>query len=134
MTMPITFDDFQPGAVLGENVQTFDPELSMRWRGIFGDQPEDGARGVVEGASMAVVMMMRAYLGIVTPRPPGNVHTRQRFSLTEPPRQGESIRSVVTCMSKELKRGRRYVELQVQGTGEGGRSIYGGGMTLIWAA
>jgi hypothetical protein len=134
MTMPITFDDFQPGAVLGENVQTFDPELSTRWRGIFGDQPEDGARGVVEGASMAVVMMMRAYLGIVTPRPPGNVHTRQRFSLTEPPRQGESIRSVVTCMSKELKRGRRYVELQVQGTGEGGRSIYGGGMTLIWAA
>jgi hypothetical protein len=134
MTKPITFDDFRPGAVMGEKVEVFDPALAQRWRRIFGDRPGDGAGAGAEGASMAVVMMMRAYLGIVTPRPPGNVHARQRFSLEGTPREGEAIRTVVTCVSRELKRDRRYVELQARGTGEGGRAIYGGRMTLIWAA
>ncbi len=134
MSPPIIFDDFQPGRVLGEHVETYGPELASRWQHIFGNPPDEGADAAVEGASVAVVVMMRAYLGIVTPRPPGNVHARQRFSLADPPRPGETIRSVVACVSKELKRGRRCVELQVRGTGEGGRSIYGGSMTLIWAA
>ena len=101
---------------------------------IFGDQPADGANGATEGASLAVVMMMRTYLNVVAPRPPGNVHARQRFSLESTPRQGEAIRTVIACVERELKRERRYVELQAWGTGEGGRSIYTGRMTLIWAA
>jgi len=79
-------------------------------------------------------MMMRGYLGVVTPRPPGNVQARQRFTLDAPPQPGEVIHTVVTCLSKEIKRERRYLDLEVRGTGTGGRSIYRGILSLIWAA
>lgn len=130
----ITFEDFNPGAVMGESVEVFDEKLAQGWQKIFGDQPADGANGAAEGASLAVVMMMRAYLNVVAPRPPGNVHARQRFSLESPPRQGEVIRTVIACVEKAFKRERRYVELQARGTGEEGRPIFTGRMTLIWAA
>ena len=131
MTQPILWNDFRPGASLGEITQPFDDSLSSAWRGIFGSAD---AGTPAEGAGIAVAMMMRGYLNVVTPRPPGNVHARQRFTLEAAPRPGEAIRTVVTCLSKELKRERRYVDLDVRGTGEGGRSIYTGILTLIWAA
>jgi hypothetical protein len=134
MSTVITFEDFNPGAVMGESVEVFDEKLAQGWQKIFGDQPADGANGAAEGASLAVVMMMRAYLNVVAPRPPGNVHARQRFSLESPPRQGEAIRTVIACVEKAFKRERRYVELQARGTGEEGRPIFTGRMTLIWAA
>lgn len=134
MSAVITFDDFEPGKVLAEGSETFGPELSDRWRRIFGNRPADGAGGGAEGASIALVMMMRAYLRHVVPRPPGNVHARQRFTLEGTPRPGEDVRSVVTCVHKEMKRGRRYVELEASGTGQAGRPIYVGRLTLIWAA
>jgi hypothetical protein len=134
MTPVITFDAFEPGAALGETVETFDACCAGRWQRIFGDTAADGANDAAERASVAVVMMMRAYMHIVVPRPPGNVHARQRFSLHGPPRMGEAIRTVIQCIGKEIRRDRRYVELQASGTGDGGRAIFTGRMTLIWAA
>lgn len=130
----ITFDDFRPGTVLGETTEVVSDALADRWQRIFGTQAEDGAGSAAEGASLAVVLMMRAYLAVVTPRPPGNVHARQRFTLQAPPRRGEAVRSVVSCAAKEIRRERRYVELQVRGSGDGGRAIYTGRLSLIWAA
>jgi len=130
----ITFDDFVPGALLGERTELVSDALAGPWQRIFGTRPEDGAAGGAEAASLAVVLMMRAYLAVVAPRPPGNVHARQAFSLQAPPRRGEAVRSVVTCLDKELRRGRRYVELQVQGSGDGGRPLYSARLSLIWAA
>jgi len=131
MNRPITFDDFQPGAVIGEAEQTYDAALSERWQRIFGNDPADGP---AENASLATVMMMRAYLAVVTPRPPGNVHARQRLSLKSLPRPGETIRNVVSCLTKEMRRGRRYVDLAVTGQGSDGHVIYDATLTLIWAA
>ena len=127
----IVFDDFEPGAILGETAEAFDPGLAESWQRIFG-APSPGASAM--GAGIAVVLMMRAYLAVVAPRPPGNIHARQRFQLAGMPRPGERIRTVVTCAGKEMKRGRPHVELATEGTGEGGRPIYTGRMTLIWAA
>jgi hypothetical protein len=134
MSGPITFADFVPGAVMGETTLVFEPALAQAWQSIFGDTPADGAGGAAEGASLAVVMMMRAYLSVVAPRPPGNVHARQRLRLSDTPRGGESIRTVVTCVAKEIRRERRYVALRACGTGDGGRAVYDGHMTLVWAA
>ena len=91
---------------------------------------EDGA----EAASVAMVLSMRAFLGVVSPRPPGNVHAREQFSLFSLPTPGEPVRSVVSCVAKEIKRERFYVDLDVAGTGDGGRALYSGRMSLIWAA
>jgi len=133
-TAPILFEDFQPGALMGECVQVYDAGQARRWQAIFGSQPEDGAEGPVEGVCMAVVNMMRAYLDVVAPRPPGNVHARQKLQMHGVPVQGESMRVTVVCARKEMRRERRYLELQVSGAGEGGRKLFDGLITLIWAA
>ncbi len=131
---PILFEDFQPGALMGERVEVYDTAQAQRWQAIFGGQPEDGANGAAEGASMAVVNMMRAYLHAVAPRPPGNVHARQQLRMHGLPQCGESIRVTVHCTHKEMRRERRYVDLRVHGTGRDGRALFDGVISLIWAA
>lgn len=131
MSKPITFVDFQPGTTLGEHVETYDANMAQAWQRIFGqDQGDDAA----EAASVAVVLSMRAFLGVVTPRPPGNVHAREKFTLASLPRPGEAVRTVISCAAKEIKRERFYVYLEVNGTGDGGRALFTGCMSLIWAA
>ena len=134
MSRAILFDDFVPGAVLGAATQVCEPALAECWQRIYGSDPALGANGAAEAASLAVVMMMRAYFEVVTPRPPGNIHARQRLTLDGLPRAGESIRTVVSCRARELRRERRHVELALDGRGDGGRAIYRGIITLIWAA
>lgn len=134
MSEVITFDTFEPGTVMGESVVRYDEASAGRWQAIFGGTTDAGAGGAAEAAGMAVAMMMRGYLNVVTPRPPGNVHARQQFSLHNLPHAGEAICTTVSCVHKELRRERRYVELEAIGTGTGGRPIYTGRMTLIWAA
>jgi hypothetical protein len=131
---PILYEDFVPGALMGERVEVYDAEQAKRWQSIFGDEPEEGANGAAEGASMAVIGMMRGYLNAVTPRPPGNVHARQNLKMRAIPTPGESMRIVVRCSGKALRRERKYVELTVQGTGARGRTVFDGVLTLIWAA
>jgi hypothetical protein len=130
----ITFDDFRPGHIVGENIENCAVDLSECWQRIFGRHAVDGAQGFAESASLAVVLMMRAYLHVVSPRPPGNVQTRHRVALTGFPQSGEAVRTVITCLATELKRGHRYVELEARGSGDAGRAIYCGSMTMIWAA
>ncbi len=129
---PVLFDDFCPGAVMGQATEVFEPVLGHRWQQIFGSGA-DGADGA-EAASLAVVMMMRAYLSVVVPRPPGNVHARQRFTLERLPARGEPVTTVIRCLGKELRRERRYVELEARGMDALGALVYQGTMTLIWAA
>jgi len=129
MKPPILWDDFQPGTALGEITQTFTPALARAWQDIFGE-----GSGPAEGAGIAVAMMMRGFLNVVAPRPPGNVHARQHFELLATPVPGEAIRTRVDCRSKEMRRGRRYLELQIQGSGAADRPVYRGVLTLIWAA
>ena len=128
---PILWDDFQPGAELGEFTITFDNAMAQASQAIFG---KASAGGAAEGASIALAAMMRAYATVIAPRPPGNVHARQRFTLEAVPTPGETIRTVVSCAAKELKRDRRYVDFHVSATGTGTRPLYSGVLTIIWAA
>jgi hypothetical protein len=131
---PILYEDFVPGALIGEQVEAYDAEQAKRWQSIFGDEPEEGANGAAEGASMAVIGMMRGYLNAVTPRPPGNVHARQKFRMRGIPKADEPMRIVVRCSGKALRRERKYVELTVEGSGARGRALFDAVLTLIWAA
>ena len=133
-TDPILFDDFQPGVLMGEYEEVYDAQQARRWQSIFGSTAQEGANAAPEAASMAVVAMMRAYLHVVAPRPPGNVHARQQLQMHALPRLDESMRIAVTCAGKELRRERRYVDLQARATGEGGRALFEGLLSLIWAA
>ena len=83
--------------------------------------------------AQAAKAVMRAYLAVVSPRPPGNIQARQRFQVHGLPRAGETVRSEVRCLDKQVKRERFYVDLQVQGSGDDGRVLYTAVMSLIWA-
>jgi hypothetical protein len=135
MAAVITFEDFKPGTVIGSATVQFEEGLAERWRAIFlPGSSAPGAGGGALGAGIAVAMMMRGYLDVVRPRPPGNVHARQQFNIARLPKRGESVTTVVSCASKELRRDRRYVELDVRGFDDAQRPVYDGRMTLIWAA
>lgn len=129
----LRYDDFVPGHVLGEATETLESAMTRGWQAIFGAHGTAGEGAAAEGASLALVLMMRAYCNAVAPRPPGNVHARQRFALAALPRSGEVVRTVVRCVGKEIRRERRYIELETAGTGEHGRALFTGTMTLVWS-
>lgn len=131
MSEPILFADFQPGTILGEHLEIYEASMAYAWQKIFGENQSDDS---AQAASIAVVLSMRAYLGVVSPRPPGNVHAREQFALASLPHLGEKVRTVISCVSKIIKRERFYVDLEVKGTGDGGRALFSGRMSLIWAA
>lgn len=131
---PILFDDFRPGVPMGEYEEVYDAQQAGRWQTIFGSTAQKNANAASESASMAVVAMMRAFLHVVSPRPPGNVHARQQLQMHALPRLGETMRIAVACAGKEIRRERRYVDLSVRATGDGGRALFEGRISLIWAA
>lgn len=131
MNDPIRWEHFQPGALLGTTTLTYSESLSQSWRRIFG---LDDAGSAAEGASVATALMMRGYLDVVAPRPPGNLHARQRFTIEGIPRQGDEIHLTIICLSKKMKRERRYVDLQVRGKAGDGRGLFVGVMSVVWAA
>lgn len=131
---PILFDDFRPGVPMGEYEEVYDAQQAGRWQTIFGSTAQEDANAASEAASMAVVAMMRAFLHVVSPRPPGNVHARQQLQMHALPRLGETMRIAVTCAGKEVRRERRYVDLGVRATGDGSRALFEGCISLIWAA
>jgi len=134
-TPPLLFADFIPGTTLGESIEVYDELKAQRWKSIFGSESQATTQDPsAEEASMAVVNMLRAYLHVVTPRPPGNVHARQQMKIQALPRHGESIHVAVRCANKSIKRDRKHVELTVQGHGAGDRALFEGRLFLIWAA
>ncbi len=127
------FDDFVAGREVGTRTEALDDALLQQLRAVYGSAAH-GTMSSAESAALAMVLMMRAYIAIVAPRPPGNGHARQRFRLETQPSMDELLRITVLCHGKEVHRERRYVDFQAIGTGRGGRSIFTGMLTLIWAA
>ena len=130
---PVLFDDFKAGQPIGSHALEYDDTLVQRWQHIFG-AGNDTLGGAAEAASVATILMMRAYLEVVSPRPPGNIHARQVIEFATLPKPGDRLTIHIDCSSKEMKRGRRYVELSARAENEGGVPIFQGVLTLIWAA
>ena len=127
----LLFDGFQPGAVIGRVSERVDAALLGLWRQLYPwDEPAPGELP----AGMTTVLMMRAYMKLLAPRPPGNIHTRQRVELTALPRLEEEVTTGILCTGRQLRKERRYVEIATRSTGAGGRELFNGAMTLIWAA
>lgn len=127
---PIAFEDFQPGESLGETDITVDATMLASLQAIYGVAVQPGQPLPLP---LCTALMMRAYLQVVSPRPPGNVHARQWLQLHGPLHAGDCVRTHVNCLAKELKAGRRWVTLEALGE-VAGRPVYTGRLTLIWAA
>lgn len=123
-----TFDDFQPGLVLGRLSITLDAQRLAYWTAIYGSSatPERLPSG------MLVAAMMESYLRAVQPRPPGNIHARQGLKFTGMAKPGDELRAEVACISKELSRERRWVTFSVT-LSCGIQNLLSGEIRTIWA-
>jgi hypothetical protein len=125
----ITYDSFTPGEVMGASEAVLDAAMLQAWHALF---PEDDLGGVMPQGMVAAISM-RAYAEVVQPRPPGNVHAAQRFDLLRQPRQGERLTTTISCLEKEMRKGRPWVTLGMETDGPAGPA-FRGRMTVIWAA
>lgn len=128
---PILFADFPVGEIMGELTETPTDIQCNKWGDLF---PWDVADMHELPAGMATVLMMRAYLQVISPRPPGNLHVHQKMRLHSPIWRQEAVTTSVMCETKEHKGKRKKLVLGMQGHGEGGRLLFDGEMTLYWAA
>ena len=131
MSDVLTFDSFQPGASMGRFAEAIDAGTLAAWRQLY---PWDAAPEGELPRGFATVLLMRAYMRILRPRPPGNIHARQQLELLEGIALGEEVTTELVCAAKELKRERRYVELACRASGNAGRPLFEGRMSIIWAA
>lgn len=110
-----TFDRFEVGASYGEHILFVSEQEVETWHRLFG-----GERSTYMPVGMTSVIAMRAYLALISPRPPGNIHGGSSFVLQRRIRVGDSVVTRVGCSSKAIRRGRRVVEIAVRGTSSEG--------------
>jgi len=127
---PILYKDFVIGQEMGDCTLTYDETFVQGWQQIFGQT----ALIRTQAASVSLILMMRAFLTIVSPRPPGNIHARQTLSFSSLPVLGDQLTVSAACLSKTMRKERRYVELGVKALNQRGQPVFAGVLTLIWAA
>lgn len=125
------FETFRPGEAIGARDYDLDAAALEDWLALF---PADRDGALMPPGMMAAVTI-RAYSDILLPRPPGNVHAAQSFTLRRRPRQGCRLTTTVSCAEKALRKGRRWVVFATETTDAStGAPAFSGRMTVIWAA
>ncbi len=124
----MTYDDFEPGHILGQADLLLRPSLLASWNLLF---PDDANGGIMSHGMVAVVSM-RAFFAAVPARPPGNVHAAQYFDLHRLPHVGDLLTTRVSCGGKEVRRGRRWVTFDTETT-VADAPAFQGRMTILWA-
>ena len=123
------FDEFEPGRELAHLSIRLDASRLEGWHAVYGPSSETGN----VPAGLLTAAMMEAYLKAFQPRPPGNVHVNQK--LTFAGRQviiGTQVDISVSCLSKEIRKERRWVTFGVT-MRDGSHDILRGEALIIWA-
>ena len=125
----LTFDRLQPGMLVGHRHDRIEPTALTMWRTIYG-----GSGDLAVPAGFAAVLVMRAYLAIVSPRPPGNIHRALDVRAHHPLAVDLPLQSAVACTDKQIRNGRRYVQFTVTIHAPEGQLCVDGDIDMIWAA
>ncbi|WP_298279865.1 hypothetical protein [uncultured Bradyrhizobium sp.] len=123
------FETFEPGKTIGSRTLTLSAELLQRWLTLFPDD-RDGER---MPPGMTAAVYSRAYSDILQPRPPGNVHGQQLFTIAKLPVVGDTLVTELRCEGKELKGERRWVRFGSETRRADGELMFSGLMTTLWA-
>ena len=129
MTTVRTFDTFEAGQAMGSHDVTVDRAMFDRWTSLYG-----GDLGETAPGGMAMVVVMRSYMAIVTPRPPGNIHAGQHFEMHALPKLGDRVTTDLVCQHKQERKGRRWVTWATTTRASDGTPLFDGRITTIWAA
>jgi hypothetical protein len=123
------FDTFEPGELLGCRNLLLERNLVEQWLTLF---PEDQNGDFMPPGMMAAVYS-RAYSSILQPRPPGNVHGEQVFTVNRIPRIGDELVTELFCEGKEMKNKRRWIRFASETRNLNGELMFTGLMTTMWA-
>ena len=124
------FARYQAGESYGSHALHLGPGLAAQWRMLYpGHEGEDDR----VPAGMLCVITMRAYTSLITPRPPGNIHGRQRFDVGRLPKFGERVTTSIHCESKEIRNGRFWVHLLFETLDASGAYLFRGRFVSIVA-
>lgn len=81
---------------------------------------------------MLAMVVIDAVLTLISPRPPGSMHGGQIFDLERMPRAGETLRTEVWCVDKEIRKQHKWVRMRTQSRALGsGELLFTGIMSLL---
>ena len=140
------FADFTPGHSFGALDIPLDAQRVGLWGEVFADAAAaSGAAADVDAAvaagacggelsrSVLVAAMMEAYLRLLQPRPPGNIHASQALAFTgRPVRAGTVLTARLECRDKFVKKDRRWVVFRVT-LSDGAAAVMTGDIASIWS-
>ncbi|GAB2897027.1 hypothetical protein [Paralcaligenes ginsengisoli] len=125
-----TFEHYEVGQIYGPHHLFIGPDLESQWLQVF---PQDIWQGNTVPPGMLSVITMLAYTAVITPRPPGNIHGGQRFDVLRLPRRGETLATTIQCEDKQIRKGRRWVYLAFETTGDTNEMVFRGRFASIVA-
>lgn len=128
----LTFDRIQIGISLGAYETRVDADALALWRSIYGD--DVGGNSDMVPPDMISAIVMAAQLELTNPHPDGGLHAGQHYVLHHRPRVGDVLSTTSTPVSKEIRKGRRWVQMKVETQDQNGRLVYETTVTIIWAA
>ncbi|MCW5632127.1 MAG: MaoC family dehydratase [Rubrivivax sp.] len=121
---------YEPGRHYGARDFVVDESTVSKWRSVY---PDDDDPGVMP-AGMLAMIVIDAVLTLNSPRPPGGVHGGQTFDVKRMPRIGQTIRTDVWCLDKEIKKDRKWVRVRSETRAVGsGALLFTGIMTTLVA-
>ncbi|MEX0582099.1 MAG: MaoC family dehydratase N-terminal domain-containing protein, partial [Sneathiella sp.] len=82
--------------------------------------------------SMISAITMRAFLATVQPRPKGNIHGTQEFSVHKLPKLGDEITTNISCKDKETRKNNNWVYFETHSHDQDGVLLFTGSMGIIW--
>lgn len=128
----MNFDDFKAGESLGVVEFDLDRETIAQWRALF---PAAGMNGDGKRlpAGFVAVVAMRAYTEACSVRPPGNIHGEQSYEILRLPAIGSKVVTEVSCIAKEIKRGRRWLTFETATRSSRGEPLFRGVMKIAWS-
>ncbi len=121
------YDSYEPGKVYGHDDFEIGHDIVRRWLEMF---PQDDCAGRMP-PGMITLAQQNAYKNIITPRPPGHIQGGQTFELYSLPAVGATVRTEVSCESKEIRKERRWVKMKFVARDLDGRLIYTGVNTIL---
>lgn len=121
------YDTYEAGKVYGHDDFRIDADIVQRWLAMF---PEDECGGRMP-AGMITLAQQNAYKNVITPRPPGHIQGGQSFDLHWLPPVGATLRTEVSCESKEIRKERRWVKMKFVSRDLDGRLVFTGVNTIL---
>lgn len=130
-----TFANFRPGHSFGSMKIMLDQARLEQWQSIYGGNqvadPTLPSGMLPEG--LLVTCMMEAYLHLVQPRPPGNIHASQKIMFAKArPRIGDTLTLSISCLDKTEKKGRGWVTFEASVDCDG-HALLRGEIRTVWA-